>query len=232
MPSRETTAESLFQPLRLALRTYWPAILLIQAIALGAVVAYYRLDAAAGFFATLAHWKASGGLLFAALTNVASGGVLPELLKRIFRPSTIRPPGRAELAHQFVLWATLGAFVDVFYHLQSHWFGDGTDPGTLAIKVVVDQFVFTPVVGLPVIVGWFTLREVRYRPRAWLAAMTRRSAVLHGLQIWISCLAFWPVMLVIIYSLPSALQFTLFLFANAAYSILLIFIARRQVLAD
>ena len=59
--------------------------------------------------------------------------------------------------------------------------------------------------------------------------MLNRSAVHRALQIWISCLAFWPVMLLIIYSLPQALQFTLFLFGNAAYSILLIFIARRQV---
>lgn len=215
-------------PLRLALRTYWPAILLIQVIALGAVVAYYRVPAAAGFFGTLADWKASGGLVFAALANVVSGGIIPELLKRIFRPSNIRPPGLRELAHQFVMWAALGVFVDVFYRLQSQWFGDGTDAGTLFIKVVVDQLVFTPLIGLPFIVGWFTLREVHYRPGAWLSSMAARSAVRHGLQLWISCLAFWPVMLLIIYSLPATLQFSLFLFANAAYSILLIFIARRQ----
>ena len=219
----------LYDPLLLALRTYWPAILLIQAIALGSVVAYYRVETAADIFATMADWKAHGGLIFAALANICSAGVLPELLKRIFRPLSIKPPGVLELAHQFVMWAALGIFVDVFYGLQGYWFGHGTDACTLLFKVVVDQLVFTPLVGLPFIVGWFTFREVHYRPRAWLAAMLNRSAVHRALQIWISCLAFWPVMLLIIYSLPQALQFTLFLFGNAAYSILLIFIARRQV---
>lgn len=217
----------LYDPLILALRTYWPAILIIQAIALGSVVAYYKVEAAAGFFATMAGWKAHGGLMFAALANVISAGVLPELLKRIFRPPTIQPPSLSELAHQFAMWAALGIFVDVFYGLQSHLFGNGTDAGTLLIKVVVDQLVFTPLVGLPFIVGWFTLREVHYKPRAWLSAMMKRSAIHRALQIWISCLAFWPVMLLIIYSLPHELQFSLFLFGNAAYSILLIFIARR-----
>jgi hypothetical protein len=229
MSTSPTTRSHLYSPLLLALRTYWPAILIIQAIALGSVVAYYRIDTAAGFFATMAGWKAHGGLLFAALANLVSGGVLPELLKRCFRPSTIAPPKPLELAHQFVMWAVLGIAVDVFYGLQSHLFGNGTDAVTLFVKVVVDQLVFTPLVALPFIVGWFALYEVRYRPRAWLAAMLTRNTVLHGLQLWITCLSFWPVMLLIIYSLPHELQFSLYLFGNAAYSILLIFIARRRV---
>jgi len=216
----------LYDPLLLALRTYWPVILLIQGIALGAVLAYYHVEAAAGFFATLADWKARGGLPVSALANVVSAGVLPELLKRIFRPSTIKPPGLGELMHQFVMWATLGAGVDLFYRLQGHLFGHGTDAGTLLIKVVFDQLVFTPLLGMPFIAGWFKLREVGYSPRAWLSAMANRNLVRHGVQLWISCLAFWPVMLLIIYSLPQTLQFSLFLFGNAAYSILLIFVAR------
>lgn len=217
---------SLFAPLLLALRTYWPAILIIQSIGLAAVIAYYRVEVVADMFVTMGEWKAQGGLLFAALTNVISGGVIPELLKRVFRPPSIKPPGLLELAHQFAMWAILGITVSLFYGLQGHLFGHGTDAGTLLIKVAFDQLVFTPLVGLPIIVGWFTLYEVRYSPRAWIAAMSKRSAVRHGLQLWISCLAFWPVMLLIIYSLPQALQFSLFLFGNAAYSILLIFIAR------
>lgn len=220
---------SLYTPLLLALRTYWPAILIIQGTALGAVLAYYHIEAAAGFFATLADWKTHGGLWFAALANVISAGVLPELLKRIFRPPSIKPPGALELAHQFGMWAILGINVALFYALQSRLFGDGTDAGTLLIKVLFDQLVFTPLVGVPIILGWFKLYEVRYDPRTWLKAMAKRSVVVHGLELWISCLAFWPVMLLIIYSLPQALQFSLFLFGNAAYSILLIFIARRQV---
>jgi hypothetical protein len=219
---------SLYGPLLSALRTYWPAILIIQAIALGSVVAYYRIESAAGFFGTMADWKASGGLLFAGLANVVSGGVLPELLKRIFRPPTIPPPKLRELAHQFVMWGVLGITIDIFYQMQGQLFGHGTDAGTLLIKVVVDQLVFTPLVGVPFIVSWFALYEARYRPRVWASAMLTRNAVLHGMQLWISCLAFWPVMLLIIYSLPQALQFSLFLFGNAAYSLLLIFIARRQ----
>ncbi|MEZ5413692.1 MAG: hypothetical protein R3F03_05195 [Opitutaceae bacterium] len=180
-------------------------------------------------YSTLAGWKAQGGLALAALANVVSGGVLPELLKRVFRPPSIKPPGALELAHQFGMWAILGITVDLFYRLQGHLFGHGTDAGTLLIKVVFDQLVFSPLAGIPFIVGWFTLYEVRYSPRAWVKAMARRSTLLHGLEVWVSCLAFWPGMLLIIYSLPQALQFTLFLFGNAAYSILLIFIARRRV---
>lgn len=90
MPTTESARPSLFAPLLLALRTYWPAILIIQGIGLATVLIYYRVDAAAGVFARLAEWKAQGGLAFMAVANVVSGGVLPELLKRVFRPPRIR----------------------------------------------------------------------------------------------------------------------------------------------
>jgi hypothetical protein len=216
------------RPAVAALRVYWPVMLLIQAAGLAVVVAYYRWNAVAELLARVARWKTEGGWLFSSLATVVSGGIAPELLKRVFRPAGISTPGAGEMAHQFVMWAWLGLLVDAFYGLQAGWFGVGNDAGTLVPKVMVDQLLYTPLVALPLIVAWLGFYEVGYRPRRWLAIFGVREMARRVLPLWAACLGFWPVMLSVVYSLPGDLQFTLFLSGNAAYSVLMIFIARRQ----
>lgn len=224
----QRTWHPLIRPGIEAFSTYWPAILAIQAIALGVVLSYYWIEGTAAFFNKVAEWKLSGGIYFAAATTVVSGGVLPEIIKRFFRPAGIAAPGAGELCHQFIMWALLGVLVDLFYRLQTILFGERTDPLTLLYKVFVDQFVFTPFVCLPFITLWFLLREVHYAPRAFLASIRLKNIRNRILPLWATCLCFWPVMLCIVFSLPAPLQFPLFLLGNAAFSILMIFIVRRR----
>jgi hypothetical protein len=222
---------TLLKPAAIALRTYWPAILVIQVLALCVVVSYYKVDGTAEFFSVVAGWKVQGGILFAAISTVISGGILPEVLKRIFRPAGVKAPAPGELANQFAMWAGLGILIDQFYQLQGHIFGHGTGLATLLLKTLVDQLLFSPLITQPYIVACFMLHETRYRPVDWIAGMTFKKMVNRVLPLWMTCLTFWPVMLLVIYSLPGDLQFPLFLFVNSAYSILMIFIARRQVCA-
>jgi hypothetical protein len=81
---------------------------------------------------------------------------------------------------------------------------------------------------MPYIVGWFLLYESRYDLRTWIARLTFKRMIDRILPLWATCLSFWPIMLLIVFSLPGELQFPLFLFGNSAFSILMIFIARRQ----
>jgi hypothetical protein len=222
---------TLVQPTLDAWRTYWLALVIIQSCALGMVIAYYEVVGAAAVFDQLAAWKIAGGMPLAALVTVLSGGVVPELLKRALRPVAVQPPSVGELAHQFAMWAGLGIMIDAFYVLQSQLFGTGTDALTLLYKVAFDQLVFAPLITMPLMVLWFFLRECRYQFGRWWREIRLQLVVRRAASLWFSCLSFWPVMLLIIYSLPTSLQFPLFLFANAAYSILMIFIARRQVAA-
>ena len=211
-----------------ALKTYWPAILFIQSIALALVLSYYWIEGSRGIFNQIATLKIELGPLFAAACTVFSGGIFPELIKRIFRPKGITPPGFGELIHHFIMWAWVGILVDYFYTLQSVLFGDGTDVTTLLIKVVVDQFIFAPFVSFPLITLWFMLGEAHYRPKPFRESIRLATIRDRVLPLWTTCLIFWPVMLCIVYSLPADLQFPLFLLGNAAYSLLMIFIIRRQ----
>ena len=226
--SSASTWSSAVAPAWQALKTYWPAILFIQGIALALVLTYYCIEGSHGAFNRVASLKMELGPLFAAICTMFSGGVFPELIKRVFRPKNIAPPSCGELIHQFIMWAWVGILVDYFYMLQSALFGDGTHASTLIIKVLADQFVFTPLVCLPLIILWFMLREANYRPKPYCASISLRTIRHRVLPLWATCLIFWPVMLCIVYSLPADLQFPLFLLGNAAYSILMIFIIRHQ----
>ncbi|MGE9291347.1 MAG: hypothetical protein ACQKBT_10185 [Puniceicoccales bacterium] len=224
----KTTGKSLLAPVFQAFKAYWPAILIIQALGLSVVCSYYWIEGSAALLDRVARFKTEGGLLFASIATVISGGILPEILKRRFRPAGTTPPRATELFHQFAMWAILGVIVDRFYFLQSQLFGTSNDPATLLIKVVFDQFVFSPLIALPFIIIWFLLYEHRYSPREILRDLTFNNLWVRLLPLWTISLCFWPLMLLIVYSLPNELQFPLFLFANAAFSTLMIFIARRQ----
>lgn len=223
-----TTLRQLITPTLNAVRTYWPAILIIQGLALAVVISYYTMDGAADFFAIIATWKQNGGLLFSSVTTIISGGVIPETLKYFFRPSGRKAPQMAELIHQTIMWAIVGMLVDLFYRLQGVLFGHGYDWWTLLRKILFDQLVFTPLISMAFIVVWFRLYECHYKLGPWLEWLSPGNLANRILPLWFSCLAFWPVMLLIVYSLPRDLQFPLFLFGNSAYSILMIFIARQQ----
>jgi hypothetical protein len=55
----------------------------IRACALGVVLCYYGVESSRPVFQTVQGWKQSGGLLFAAIATIISGGVIPECIKRI-----------------------------------------------------------------------------------------------------------------------------------------------------
>lgn len=224
---REVTAPALR-----AFKAHWPAILIVQALGLALVLIYYEIESTRAAFDQLAAFKLRMGVAFAAVTTMFSGFLLPELVKRIVRPKDLEPPSARELVHQLIMWAWLGILIDRFYAFQGMLFGESTTAGTLLIKVLVDQFIFSPLVSLPLTALWFMLFEANYQPRRFweqLSFQTLRSRVV---PLWAACLCFWPIMLCIVYSLPSALQFPLFLIGNAAFSIMLIFILRRPEKAE
>lgn len=218
-----------FEPALQGLRLYWPAFVGIQLAAFALTALFFLSPIMRDFCLMLADWKASGGLWFTGLANVVSGGVAPELLKLKFRPPGLPRPTAAELLHQFTMLAVLGVMVDLFYRFQSVLWAGREGWSALAGKIVLDQFGYTLFVALPFIVLWFLWREMDYNLAAtWRAATFSRVWGRVG-EILISNVFFWVPVLLAVYSLPAALQFLLFLVANAAWCILLIFIARQQV---
>ncbi len=209
-----------------AMRLYWPAFVALQLAAVATVVGYYSSETVRTVAHELLSWKQAGGMAFVAAANVLSGAVIPELLKAGLRPPGRVKPGLADWIHLIALMAILGVMIDVFYNLQGTWFGAGRGIGTLAVKILVDQFIYTLFFAVPVIVAWFAWKENGY-------SLTRTARKLRPAlfaeripPLFIPNCIFWIPSLIAVYSLPTQLQFLLFIFLNGAWCLVMVFIAR------
>ncbi|MCH2156488.1 MAG: hypothetical protein MK080_10840, partial [Opitutales bacterium] len=101
-------------------------------------------------------------------------------------------------------------------------------PSVLLKKVLFDQLLFAPFFAVPSIVCLFILHEEGYRLRRVLPHLTLSTYRERVLPLWAMGLGYWPIMLLFIYALPGPLQFTLFLFASMAWSLIMLFVASNR----
>ncbi len=218
-------------PLKLAIegvQTYWPAIISMQICAGLSVVAYYNLEPVRAFAERLAEWRQAGGLVFAAVSMIIIGGLLPELLKWRLRPPGRRGPTLVELVHQCGYFAISGMLVDRFYAVQEKLLGTGSEWWRVLAKILVDQFAFSLFIATPFVVAWFSWREQRFSMVRTLKGLRLPLFLERVPPLFIPNLCYWLPALIALYLLPINLQFLLFVFLAAGWSILLVFIARRQ----
>ena len=181
--------------------------LVLQVVAGSVVTLYYQHP---GFRVLCDHIgaaKVAGGWWFALCSTAIFGGLVPWCYLAL---SGRIPRGRrtAHLVFLVLFFAWKGAEVDALYRLQAWWFGEGNAPGTVALKVVVDQFGYNPLWAAPTMALCYGWKDHGFRLRAWGAAW--RGLPLVILSILVSAWMVWIPAVSIIYSLPLALQVPLF----------------------
>jgi hypothetical protein len=183
--------------------------LALQVAALALVLAYYFHAPTHAAIDAIARVHKRFGFRFSIVSTALFGGVIPVLYLR----------SRAATRHQFsvaggaaliAFWAYKGFEVDLWYHAQAWIVGSDATAQTIAIKMVLDQFVYCPVLAVPVtvlIVEWI------HAEFAWSPVLSdiraggwyRRRV----LPVLISNLGVWIPAVCIIYALPTALQLPL-----------------------
>jgi len=227
------TIQDAMKPGISAVVSHWKPFLLIQAMALLCVVAYYKSQAFANVAGVLQDWKVAGGLTFAFLAGALAGGLVPEMA----RMATGMVEGSGWQRWHQVLWTSLvfgvvGVFIDLFYKLQALLFGTGIDPATLAYKTAFDMFVFAAFFCIPFEVASLQWPQKGYRPIEFIkgfGAATYRDNVL---PVLLPCWAFWIPVLACVYAMPMNLQFVFAIFAEAAWSIIVVYVATRSGAAE
>jgi hypothetical protein len=199
-------------PWRSALRSaraHLGAGLVLQAGALALVLSYYYCEPARAVLLRLVALRRETGFAFAIASTAFFGGLLPFLY---LRGGGAQPPryswrqGGALIA----FWAYKGFEVDVFYRLQARVVGEGHDLWTIVRKVMTDQFVYCPLVAIPITVLVYEWVETGFNTAAiyadWRAPQwyLRRtpSILISNMGIWIPAVA-------IVYALPTPLQLPL-----------------------
>jgi hypothetical protein len=215
-----------------ALRRFWRPFVLIQGVAVALGLAYRFSDAVRAVCVVLARWKTAGGLPFAAVTSAIAGGLLPELAKWLVArqsspPAAASPDARRawrDVLFNASFFATNGVLVDGLYRTAARLFGNDARLATVVRKIAFDQFVFTPMV-MVLATALFLLRQ-----RGWSWARTRPALgrgflATRVLPLLVPCWCFWIPIVAVVYALPGPLQFLMFAFALAAWSLIMVFIA-------
>lgn len=217
------TIQDAIRPGIRAVQSHWRPLLVIQVIALLVVIAYYRsewLREQAEFLTLL---RSKNGTLFALVAGFLAGSAIPEFARLVSRHKLT--PIKDVLFNGFA-YGTLGVLISAFYDQQSRWFGDGIDFGTLLIKTTVDMGLAAPLMFIPYVVLLFEWRKGGWqRAKQILSPVGYRDVVLPALlPNW----AFWIPVLFCVYAMPQSLQFSLSTLAEAAWSIVFVFIATNR----
>ncbi|AOS44461.1 hypothetical protein Verru16b_01523 [Lacunisphaera limnophila] len=202
--------------------------LVLQAVAVAVVLAYYFIPATAGFFAQLARWQATGGFAFSAATTAVCGGLLPFLFLRLHPDTRAAHPG-PHLVFFLLFWAWKGAEVDLVYRTLTWLYGDGHDVATVARKIATDQFGYNPLYATPVGNLCFAWKDAGFR-WAPVAADLRagRWYARRVLPVLFAIWFLWIPVTACIYSLPAPLQMPLFNVVLCFWSMLFAHITGRQ----
>ncbi|MFY9925802.1 MAG: hypothetical protein WAK51_15090 [Opitutaceae bacterium] len=186
--------------------------LVLQLMAVALVLGFYNLDWVHSGLERLVEVRRAMGLAFGVLSTGLCGGILPFLYLRFGRRDESTNPRYSWLqgAGLTAFWAYKGIEVDFWYRIQAHVVGLGHDPATVAIKVVLDQFVYCPVLAVPVTAAIYQAVDSRYDWKGLLRDVREphwyRRRVL---PVLLSNLGVWVPAVAIIYTLPTPLQLPL-----------------------
>jgi hypothetical protein len=206
-----------YQPLAVGLRAARANLipgLVIQMAMVAIVLTYYFWQPAREWLASLAEFKRQGGYLFSMLAGMLAGGLLPELLTvAVFQRWRIRHENLGNLVFGMCYWGFMGMVVDATYRAQALMFGPQVDLITVLKKALVDQFIITPLINIPLTVIVFEWKQQGYRFNGLSRVFSLHFYQRKILPSIISALGFWLPIVLLIYCLPPLLQFPLFTLA-------------------
>ncbi len=179
--------------------------LIIVLVALGVLVGYHQCPAFHDMLEVVRGWKLRFGFAFSAVSTALFGGLLP-LLFRLIPRETRKDPQWGSLPFFVGFWAFKGMEVDALYRLQAWIFGDTTSVGVVAVKVLVDQFVYCPIWAVPTMMLGYLWKECGYSVAEVRRRLGPRWYATRCLPLLMANLGVWVPAVAIIYALPLALQ--------------------------
>jgi hypothetical protein len=181
----------------------------LQLAALALVLGYYNVPGIHGVLSRLAEIRQATGLSFGIVSTALFGGILPFLYIHFSsRKGPGYPPryGWIQGLGLTVFWGYKGLEVELWYRFQAHMFGSGHTAGTIVLKVLLDQFVYCPVLAVAV----YQAVEARYNWSEPIADIRERGWYRRRvLPVLLSNLAVWVPAVAVIYCLPTPLQLPL-----------------------
>lgn len=203
--------------------------LVVQGIMFALVLGYYLIPSTREPLDHLATLKEQWGYFYSSVSAILAGAVIPEIL-RIVVFQRGRPARRniGNFLFAACYWGLSGMQVDWFYRMQGEWFGTAVEFGTVLKKVLVDQFLYCPLIAAPqaaFLYDWKQLGFSRRHLRGFFTADFYRRSVMPTLfATW----GVWIPIVAALYSLPSLLQIPLFSLALSLWVILFTWMSEQR----
>lgn len=195
--------------------------LALQVVALGIALAYYFHPPVREALERLSAFRVRAGFVYSIVATGIFGGVLPCLYLWL-QPST---RGRYNLRQCAVLcafWAYKGVEVDLLYRTLAATIGHDHSVQTVVTKVFFDQFIYCPLLAVPVTVIVYAWVETRFDAAAVAKDLRApRWYQRRAVPNLISNLGVWVPTVSIVYALPSSLQLPLFNLVLCFFTLLL-----------
>jgi hypothetical protein len=200
----------------------------LQLVALTALVAYYQHDGTRAALDRLVVFRGEVGVIFPVLSTAFFGGILPAwyFSRRHSTGVHFTWPQDAALS---VFWGYKGFEIDLLYRMLARFVGTESDVATIATKTLIDEFLYCPIWAVPVTVLVYDWVGAHFDTRVWLADI--RRAGWYGrkvLPLLISNFWVWVPTVCIIYALPTGLQLPLQNLVLCFYTLLVAHLSRRR----
>lgn len=216
------------EPGLLAIKRNWLPIAFIQLAALLLVVAYFQIPTLQASLKSVETLKEQGGLAFAFLGGMIAGAVVPEIAKLLTgRLRSFNKVWLQESAYNGLVYGIIGIQVDLFYRSLTATLGGEATPTIVITKTLIDQLIFSPLLSIPTATLLFRWRYHSFQRETFVKELNDRFYVMQVVPGVLMCWAFWVPVLCCAYSLPPLLQFPFSMLAEAAWSILFVFMTQQ-----
>lgn len=170
------------------------------------LLAYVWSPAVQGGLTQWGEFKQAWGYAGSFFTYAAFAVLVPELLAWAVLRQPVPPTIARDMAFAFLVFGLIGMSVQVLYTVQISLFGSGNDAATIVKKMLFDQLVYSPVS------NFFMVAVFIWKDEGFTAASLRRFfttdfLVRRYLPVIIAVWCVWGPGVLVIYFMPTALQF-------------------------
>ncbi len=201
--------------------------LFILTIALTIVLSYYNIDSVNSFFNNLSEIKSKNSYLFSFLWIAFFAAIVPWVIRCLWKPARPKHIWK-ELFFFSFMWGIEGIINNSFYELQGILFGTQTVWWAILCKVLVDQFIYTPLYASPYNSVNYFFAQNNFSIKEFKANLEKNWYKQLVIPNYVTSLIIWIPATSILYLLPTDLLIVMNGLINSFFAIVCSFVARRQ----
>lgn len=203
--------------------------LILQALMLALLLGYYFHPTTTAWLDRLADLKLHWGYGYSALSAIVAGALIPEVMRILaFQKGRPRRENFTNLLFTIPYWCGMGMLVDAFYRGQALVFGAEPTFQVVALKVICDQFLYSPFVATPLACWLYDWKIAGYRFAGVQRFFTKAYARDVMIPVVFANWGVWIPVVTVLYSLPGSLQIPLFGLALSLWVLLLTWMSERR----